>query len=312
MTETTSYRIKTYEEGFSDPEIELVKDYQARNSLPSQFLWFPTQNAIDQFKANRDPENENSNFTASDHHYLFNGDEMVAFIHAYPQQNTKRYGLSIIPSKKGHENEAKKLFNLVLDDAKTRGYEVLVKNASDNHPLDIAFLKENGFEKIRLRNMRAHISLNELNVEPNDEYELETFNAEKHQEKIINDLYLTKGYPREQIETQFTNMKQLYENGGIPSWVVATKDGEIIGQSLAFFGNPDLPVVQFNTVTTNLKGDAALPLINAIYSKHLTVLPDNITHLDHYLFAQVSEERSTYEKLGFKYNENYLYERKIQ
>jgi hypothetical protein len=146
----------------------------------------------------------------------------------------------------------------------------------------------------------------------NDTYTLIPFDDEQHREKIITELYLPKGYKKQQLDTQFDNLKTAVENGNVPSWVVATEDDEIIGQSIAFYGRQHLKhIVQFNTVTTNLEGEDSLPLINAIYSYHLDKLPDSVTHIEHFLFGQVLDLRPLYERIGFEYLENHLYEKKI-
>lgn len=313
MIETTTYKVKTYSPEFLEDEIKLTQDFEKRYNLNKLYQSFRHETQINNLKTYRNNETPNFPFTPTDHWYLFDkNDEMVGHIHAYPQSNTKRCTISITVTKEGHEDGARLLLDTLTNSVKSRGYDTLVKNTTEDHPAELDFLKRFGFEKIRIRNLKAHIPLSELKIEKNDKYDLQPFNEEKHKEKVIEELYVPLGYQREQLENQITSIKTSQENGTVPSWVVATKEENVVGQSVAFYGRPGIDnLVQFNTVTTNIKPEESVPLINAVYGSHLEKLPDNITHVEHFLFNQVINLRPIYEKLGFKYLENHLYEKPI-
>lgn len=313
MMETTTYEIKTYEPEFFDEEVKLTQDFQQRKQLDPLYLTLDTETQVNNLKNYRENGAPNFPFVPTDHWYLFDEtDGMVGHIHAFPQQNTKRCVVSAIVTRAGHEQGEEILFNTLVESVKERGYDTLVMNSTEDQVIEQEFLDQFDFEKKNIRNLRANVPREALQVEMNDTYTLIPFDDEQHREEVITELYLPKGYKRPQLDTQFDNLKTAVDNGNVPSWVVATQDDEIIGQSIAFYGRQHLKhIVQFNTVTTNLEGEDSLPLINAIYSYHLDKLPESVTHIEHFLFGQVLDLRSLYESIGFEYLENHLYEKKI-
>lgn len=313
MIETTTYKVKTYSPEFMEDEIKLTQEFQARHNLNELYLTFRHQTQIDNMKNYRDNGVPNFPFTPTDHWYLFDeNDDLVGHVHSYPQPETKRCTMSVVVTKEGHEQGGQLLFETLVSSVKERGYETLVMNTSEDHPIELEFLSKFGFDKIRVRNLKAHVPISELIIEKNDKYNLLPFDAEKHREKVITELYLPLGYQKQQLDAQFDATKTAQENGTVPSWVVATEGENVVGQSIAFYGRPGIDyLAQFNTVTTNIESEESVPLINAVYGSHLGKLPESITHVEHFLFNQVLNLRPLYEKIGFKYIENHLYEKVI-
>lgn len=312
MIATTTHEIKTYSPEFLDEEVKLTQDFEKRLHVPEIYQTFRDETQVDNTKNFRENGVPNFPFIPTDHWYLFDEkDGMVGYIHAFPQKDTKRCSMSIVVTKEGHEKGGQILFDTLLNSVKERGYDTLVKNATVDHQTELDFLKQFGFKKAKLRNLRAEVPIGNLKITKNDKYEIQSYDS-KYREKIITDLYLPRGYKRQLLDAQFDNLEKMKADNKLPSWVIALENGEVVGQSVGYNARPGLNhLIQFNTVTTNLEGDESLPLINAVYGSHLENIPKETTHIEHVLFNQVLHLRPTYEKLGFKYLENHTYEKSI-
>jgi len=311
MTTTQLYEIRTFEEGYTTPEVVLRRRLEA--DLIEDLRNYTTEEELINLKEYRATADT---FYPENHFYAFIGDELVGFMHFWPryQEDTADVApeatISVPFTQKSHNLAADTLIEAVVHRAKVLGVKdlSLVIDSRNLRELDTAH--NLGFSFDRINRLTSQLKIAQLEINSKNHFEIENFDIEQDQEGVLQ-LYEDLGYPRTQIENQFSWLTDL--GNRLLSWIIVRRDGNIVGQAVAF-QETDSTLAQLNVVTKakEMSDYDYREMVNDVFASHLTKLQKaDITEVELNILENALDVRPIYEGLGFEFTQTDYYTKSI-
>lgn len=301
---TELYNIKTFEPSFTDKEIKLRRNIE--QAIPEEVRHYVTEEDLENLKEYR---KTSDSFFPENHFYAFKGDELVGFIHLWPQpvnSDSFEYADMSIPYvKEGEQDVETQLYNALLDKVNELGITELRIVVDPRETIVVDKAKQFGFSFDEVDSLNSQSKVDDFNLSISDTFEVKEFNREEHGQGVL-DLYTSVGYSSERIENQFDWLENDIGDR-VVSWKVAFEDDDLVGQSVAFvYENGDRG--QVSAVTHRNDYDNPKELVETIFASHLKSLKARgIEEFDFTLLSRVLDQRELYESLGFEFTERNRY-----
>lgn len=312
MATSKLIEIKTHEESFTDPEIKLRRKLES--DLSDHLRSYTTSEALDSLKEYRATSDS---FYPENHFYAFNGEDMIGFIHLWPQYSgdnnedidpVARLTLPFV--RPGFEDAEEQLYQTVVKRAKELGVETLELSIWSDHQEMLSRAREYDYTYHDLDRLLSEMTVSELKIPSTDTYSIVEFKRDLH-EKPVLELYNHAGYEDDQILGQFDFLEGIEDR--IISWVVVEEDNEIIGHSVTFrYENRNAAQVTAVTRGKALSDEEYQNVVNDVFATHLSALEnDGIETVELYLLNRVIDLRPVYEDLGFVFRQSDSYRQSI-
>ncbi|MHA2501647.1 MAG: hypothetical protein ACXAE3_02060 [Candidatus Kariarchaeaceae archaeon] len=313
MAQTQQYEIKAHQEPYTEPEIFLRRELE--KVLPENIRNYTTVANLESLKNYRATA---ETFHPENHFYAFQGEELVGFIHLWPQYTEGKVtgenaAISIPFVRPGYEDAANQLLTTVVEKAKS--YESItnltISTPSEN-TLELGELKKYGFVYNQVERVYSSAPIETLQFTSPGITEVVDFNLEEHGDAVVA-MYEALGHPGEAIRNQFNWTKDMGDR--IIAWKVAKLKGsdELVGHAVCFEyeeQTDETRTAQVNTVTRGVGLDeetyqkVAKDVYQVLFNQ---ARAKNVKTIDVNIMRQVLDLRPFYESLGFEFTQSDSY-----
>ena len=300
-----NYEIKNYDPKFIEKQVDLIWKV-------SDNWKYPIATSYESIKKTYSSEK----FDPTTRFYAMNGNEMVGYITSAIAENKEegKFGTMRLPVVQDDNEEiSDSLMEKTISRFRELGINVIRTRAGKGVGNTLKLAEKYGFEKKSLVIKQSMVTLDKLKIS-NDISGVVNYDESYHD--TIKDLFLTKMYPGgfgEFMHDWALNNKnrKLNNDPHQVSWKLIEDDHGIVGFSYLHRSdhNPKIG----NLAPVYIREDSnPVEVVDKILSAHISDLKDHgLIKITTYLNGDLLKFEEVYNKLGFKFDELYSYQKNI-